>query len=261
MTLEQRESQLVKPDFVGEFNRRLQAIKPLSEEEGKHEAFDLRDIGINNVKRKGVAVLFSFDKNLAIVPDIWVEDYTSIDDDYPHSVGETRLNNYLGQNAPHLISSFVITGHGYVYQDREDKLFLEPTVEYIESEIEQYRDYGKSNIPLETWEELLKNYGVEAIIGLFSLTDQEKEKGIRSKLVLSQEIAAKIRKDFFLLSVAKKHELTNTEFLRLRALAMSADEEMFRAAESGESIVLLDKNKLARKIKEDRAGNLLLHGS
>lgn len=252
---EQKETRLIKPDFVAEFRRRLNAITPLSEQAGKYEAFAFWSLGIFNVKRKGVAVLFAFDDATDTVPDFWIEDPNSIDNDYPHSMATENLDNFLFYNAPHLLNSFVNKGHGYIYQDREGKLYFEPSVEYIEFEIEQSKEFADS-VGSEKWLNLLRTYKVEAILGLFRLSDKEKEEGIKSRLALNQKIASKIREDEFLMNLAKRNGLTITQYLRLRCLGKTADEQVQRAVKSGESIVLFDKNQLAKEIKEDPAENI-----
>lgn len=201
-------------DFKQIFLQRLSKIEPFSEEEGKDEAYFFAQAGIEQVKKRAVALVFPsknegidyFDRPL----DLWIEDYKDIGDkDYPHYQAVEKLERFLLDNEYNEYIGGLNMRSAYVIQDVKNRIFLlfdEGPAEIPKGDLEF--EYG------ERWVKLIEKYNLENILGDYSDDFMVTPIG--------GDIVGKIREDNFLRNFAEKYQMTNFQFMRFRTFILSA---------------------------------------
>jgi hypothetical protein len=113
---------------------------------------------------------------------------------------------------------FAKVSSAVTFVDGEDKrhLLLDAVGTYAAKEERKYDKDGSQ----EFWLGLAKDYGLTAVLGDWQMRNFRTNEPIR---FADSELLGKLREEDYLFSFAKEHQMTNSQFLRFRTLAMSAN--------------------------------------
>ncbi|MFH1201152.1 MAG: hypothetical protein V1484_02405 [bacterium] len=156
--------------------------------------------------------------NLAPPTDIWIDDPENLDTTsyFIHDQVKDRLEKFLGKCVPYLLA-------GYILEDGNRKRFLvldNTRASIVETKLERVE-------VLDEQEELaildvLNKYKISKVIEKTSKEivygDTTTQTG-SSREVIGRSMLDKRREDMALINLAKKHGMTNIQYLRLKILA------------------------------------------
>lgn len=251
---ESREREIKKKiNFRKIFAEKIESIEPLSEQDSEWESAGFQDLGIKKIKRKIPAVIFrGFSGNKL---QLWATDPKNTTQvNYIHDDVREELEKFLeASNLDPEISSNATSA--YIIQDDEDKLYLffdGVVAEYRKEDVSFGYDYGVES--LKKYEELMKRYGIEKMMGQFNETKTEgdtKTLGWKMENILDKDIIGRIRENEYLVKFAKKYGMNNTQFMRFRVRAIEGRKAALgdrEAAEKGISYLDVDLDNLAKEI-------------
>jgi hypothetical protein len=242
-----------KVNFKQLFDAKLESIAPLSEQDSEWESEGFQDLGIKKIKRKVPAVIIRFSGDKKPL-QLWATDpknTTSVN--YIHDDVREELKKFLETSNlnPEISSN---ASSAYVIQDDEDKLYLffdGVVAEGRKSDVEFGYEFGSSHI--KKYEELMKRYGIEKMMGQFHETKTEGDTtsyGWKMENILDKDIIGRIRENEYLVTFAQKYQMTNNQFMRFRLRAIAGREATLRDKEATKRGVsyLIDLDDLAKEI-------------
>ena len=208
-----------KHDFRAIFLKKLEAIKPIPEQDREDWASVYTELGIQKLKREAPVLIFGFQKKEYQDPsslDLWVTDPKDIRDSFqPHWDVEKGLGDFLGIDVRKYNPLFYKIG-GHLLQDENDVLYL--LVDEIRARTLGYRDPSRLL-------DLMRKYQIDKIVGQFKKVTEKGDTtvyGWEDKVIVDADLIGERRENLRLLNIAKKYNMTNTQFMRFRILAKSS---------------------------------------
>ncbi len=209
------------PDFKKIFSERLASVEPLSEEASRDLSIWYQDAGIIGIKKEVPAIIFrSGGKSNDQIDSIWIENSNVVErerDSFIHNRVSKELTRFLGgEERPDPLS-------GYLIEDNEGLLHMTVDLQIgsairnnRESEDEDYKNL------LDT----MRAYNIFNIIEKASKRQERMAKrGVLAyqnripEALLDQTMVEKRREGIFLVNLAQKYSMTNTQYMRLKILA------------------------------------------
>lgn len=193
--------------------------------------YELKEAGIFDIKKFAPAIIFKTPKiKKKSQYDIWVEDPSLCDPQYPHDSARTRAELWFeAQNLPRFekaASAFILKntkGDTYLICDR-----------FLAGNVKRYEEGGDEYdlIELEKLNELQKRYNLKGMIGMIPYRKTERvgtatvnKYGFNVTSVLGEDLVGKIREEMMLYyGYAEEYHMTNTQYMRFRTLARAAKE-------------------------------------
>lgn len=231
------------PDFLQIFNERLQKIEPATGEDAKGMASWYKDPEILEIAKEAPVVFFDPNNLVFFAPptDIWIENRENLDKSshYMHDQVMDKLTRFLGTNKmPDLVG-------GYILEDSNGMRYI--VLDQPRSRILRFRiESGTNNEERQDLAilDVLNKYKISKVIEKTSTTIRNEE-GSRttgsSQEVVGKSMLDKRREDIALINLARKHGMTNSQYLRLKILA----DTLFKAGKQ----VSLDE--IAKSIVKD----------
>ena len=241
-----------KHDFRRIFLEKLGKIEPIPEEDRQDQASGFETIGIKKLKREAPVLLLNLPGSEEDEQsfDLWVTDPTTIHHhDQPHVEVERDLAKFLGVHEEDPEFPKYPVG-GAILQDDDGLLYL--LVDEIRSKrFGYYLDDDKNRVRLL---DLLQRYGISKVAGRFWRKHREGDKfwaGGETETIIDQDLIGERREDLRLLDIAKKYNMTNTQYMRFRILAKSAIDavKQGKIKEPGVKI-LRDVEEIAKEVVE-----------
>jgi len=217
----ERENKESAPDFLKIFNDRLQGIKPETGEDAKGLASWYDDPEISEIAKEAPVVFFDLDNLVDFAPptDIWIEDPNNLygSTDYIHDQVKSGLGKFIGKsNMPYLLA-------GYILENGNGTRFIildETRADGVKNRIK--KSEGSSEQENLTLLDVLNRYNISKVIEKTSKKvvdgDTTTWKG-SSREVVGKSMLDKRREDMALINLARKHRMTNSQYLRLIILA------------------------------------------
>lgn len=239
-----------KPDFRRIFAERLTAMPTIPDEEQEEQAGGFEPIGIKKLKRDIPALLLNMPQNEEDEQafDLWITDPETIHYKYePHDEVRSDLSKSLGINKGDPGFPRNLVG-ARVLEDDDGLLYL--LVDEIRSKsLDRYMNDDQNRTRLL---DLLQRYGITKVAGTFFRTKQEGDSmssDYKTEAIIDQDLIGERREDLRLLSIARKYNMTNTQYMRFRLLAKSAID----AVKSGEIKeqgvkILRDVEEIAKEV-------------
>ncbi len=216
-----RESKETLPDFLKIFNERLQSIEPATGEDAKGLATWYDDPEITEIRREVPAVFFDSNNLEQFAPpvDIWIENSDNLDrtSHYIHDQVVEKLGKFLGKNTmPYLLA-------GYILENSKGERFLvldDIRAGGVRSNIERHEEFGgQEDLALL---DVLNKYKISKVVKKTSkkIVSGDTTSWVgSSEEVIEKSMLDKRREDMALINIAKKHGMTNSQYLRLVTLA------------------------------------------
>lgn len=212
---------LRRTNFKKIFDRKLASIVSFSEEEGKDEADDLKKVGIEQVKRKGVGIIFPRAYFGDFKFELWIEDPKDIQNDiYSHDEVCDQLEKFLG-GVPFRPFWRISTS---IIENPLGEKFLLTDCLWTNSILNHLS--WKSFLS-ERLKDIIARYNLSKIIGTFKSVRHDEYgswKGFSSGVVMENDLLGKRREDNYLFNLARQFDLTYLQLMRLRILSLSAKE-------------------------------------
>ena len=234
-----RESKEAPPDFLKIFNERLQGIKPKIGQDAKDLATWYKDPKITEIAKEVPAVFFNPNNLVEFTPptDIWIEDPKNLDTEshYIHDQVTRRLAEFLKtKEVPFCLPGYILESG-----DKTRYLILERTrVKFAKDMLKRSKKHGKPEGVAIL--DVLNRYEISRVLEKTSIEDEDSTSlAGSSRTVIG--MLDKRREDIALINLARKHGMTNSQYLRLKILAKS----LFEARQQ----VSLDE--IARSIVND----------
>ncbi|OGI68112.1 hypothetical protein A2738_02925 [Candidatus Nomurabacteria bacterium RIFCSPHIGHO2_01_FULL_42_15] len=215
----ERENKETAPDFLKIFNEKLESIEPVTGEDAKGLASWYEDPEIVEIRREVPAVFFNPNNlvNFAPPTDIYIENPRNINirSNYVHDEVKDKLGQLINKSTmPNLIAGYLLEdGNGvrYLVLDETRAKGVKQRMEY---------DEEKSLAMLD----VLNKYKISKVIEKYSKTVREGDTTRitgTSREVIGKSMLDKRREDIALINLARKHKMTNSQYLRLKILADS----------------------------------------
>jgi len=214
MTYESTESTV---DYRKIFDDKMNGIKAIDEEEWATElASWYHDPEITSIRKEVPAVLFNPDNLVDLAPptDIWIENPESLDcsSDYIHDQVKNSLGKFLGiesNSVPYLLAGYIL---------ESDKRLRYLVVDVIRASI--VKKDSKSDHRQDRWLHLLdvlNKYKIEKVILKIGRQDGKNDTGPDE--VIARSVLEERREGLALINLARKHGMTNNQYMRLKILA------------------------------------------
>lgn len=210
-------------DFAAEFKSRMVALPYVADKDSVLEGSLYASVGISRLKRLVPVILFAMDNESL---EIWIENPSKISRATPHS----DIDDAFRKKFPELdnperlrVSSAVVLEdwEAHVYLSVSDSIGKIVRIKVQEG-------VNQTDIPeymIETWEDLVKKYGLHKII---SRMEQRVTKNGTTTVtwenedVLNVDIVGQYRENSFLRSFQETFQMTAAQFLRFRTLVNGA---------------------------------------
>ncbi len=210
----------IKPDFRKIFKEKLESIEPISEKEQKDAASGFEDVGIEKIKKEIPAMIIRMAGNEDF--DLWIEDSNNFKNVFePHDELRGFLCIFLNIKDEYDPKFPRFQLGGTILQDESNSLYL------LMDEIREdgLRGFMKIEEVGPLLLDLLRVYNIKKVIGRFSKEERGKKfSGFRtaSRDIIDEDLIGKRRELFYFVNLARKYNMTNAQFLRLRVMGLSA---------------------------------------
>ena len=204
-TMENKE---ILVDFKEIFENKLKKIKPLSAEEAKYFAAQLKDPEITEIIKRVPAVFFNPNnfENLAPPTDIWIEDPKNLDNTsyYIHYQVIKKIGEFLNIHTTPLLIP------GYIFEEKNKK-------RYLVLEDKNISDLVKNKLIMA------ENFDRQQDLDFFNVLNKYNIQKILeySGEIIGQNLLDQLRGNMALINLAKKYNMTNNQYLRLKILSDS----------------------------------------
>ncbi|MES3032041.1 MAG: hypothetical protein V4699_02235 [Patescibacteria group bacterium] len=243
----ERENKETAPEFLKIFNERLRTVEPITGEDAKGLASWYDDPEITEVVKQEPVVFFDPNNLGRFEPatDIWMENPRNLDmtSNYIHDQVKDKLGEFLGKSTmPSLTCGYFLeSGNGTRYLVL-DEIRTKMVKSRLKSAEESNRQEELAFL------DMLNKYKISKVLERYSKTittvdgdtTSTKTTGT-SREIIGKSMLDKRREDIALINLARKHGMTNNQYLRLKILADS----LFQAGKQ----VSLDE--IARSIVEE----------
>lgn len=221
----ERENKETAPDFLKIFEERLASVEPLTDEDAKDLASWYNDAGITSLKREMPVILFNPNGiEFATLTDIWTENPDNLDmtSHYIHDQLIDKLHEFLS-----ISKNILYVFAGYILEDSNGIRYLvldETRANNVKNNMlgDDYRDKERGSQLLD----LLNKYSISKIIETYSKEEVITEGDTTitktrsaSREVIGKNMLDKRREDVALINLARKYNMTNSQYLRLVTLA------------------------------------------
>ena len=188
-------------------NERLQKIKPLTGKVAKDLASWYENPEIPDISKEIPAIFFNLKGVPGIPTDIWIENPKSLDEtsQYVHNQLIKKLNKFVGESVQYIFG-------GNILVDKNGKKYLvldDTRANNIRNTIEESEKSMKERESFTLLLDVLNKYGISKVI----------ENTENSGEVVGKSMLEKRREDIFLINLARRYKMTNSQYLRLIILA------------------------------------------
>ncbi|MFA6963501.1 MAG: hypothetical protein WC227_02185 [Patescibacteria group bacterium] len=222
-------------DFNKLFLAQLGSMPQKTGEDAEHEAYHLGNIGISEIRREAVAIIFLLEgsKNL----EIWLQDPGNSERAYWHNTARLVLKDFLRSKN---LKPDRMTGAS-VCQDQNDQLFM--LLNSDDELFDLFSDDAKEGDIGEDWRELFKRYQIKKVVGRVASRTKDGGIDIEGVEIIDEDLMGNRREEGFLRDLAKEYEMTTTQYLRFRTIVKSAE-----AKDSDHPGTAIQYHDLAKKI-------------
>lgn len=208
------------PDFRKIFSERLAEIEPLKDEEAINLASWYADTGIKGIRKEVPAIIFRSGKDeRSPLDNIWIENSNVTEKErvsFVHNRISKDLADFLEiDGRPDVLS-------GYMVEDMEGQLHLivDLQIGSIIRNNQELEDEDYKSIL-----DVMRVYGITDIIEKASKRQERMTKrGVVdyqdriTEALVDQSLIDKRREDLFLINLAQKYSMTNSQYMRLKIL-------------------------------------------
>lgn len=223
-----------KYDFKHIFTERINTIDPIPEAEREDAAYGLEALSVTKIKKEIPALAFRMPVNIKAFEDtspvdLWVVDPKQIRRlDQPHEEVLKDLAGFLNILEDDIDSKIGIWRiGGTLLQGEDDKLYL--LLDEIKGDFVQ--NIMKSDQAGARFLDFLREYNINRVAVRVYETWQKKEADsisygstASSKIIIGEDLMGKRREHLFYINFARKYNMTNSQYLRLRLRTRSAFE-------------------------------------